>query len=279
MKIKIHYYSGAGNLFSIIDNRSIGFTNDQLSEFAKIACSQFSKNAIKTEGLIAIENSEEFPFKVQFFNPDGSSGMMCGNGARCAIAFAKQLGTLDKVSYSQSFKFQLAEISYTGRIIENAYQVDFEFPKEIKKDLILELNDSRKIYTDFIDVGTPHLLINYDQLKNNNIEFQNFNLIDFARPIRYNTELFPNGTNVSIYQIVNPNLVHLRTYERGVESETGACGTATVSLGYLLFEKNLCNLPLSVIPTSQIPLKIYITDNNITLEGPAEKIGEQELNF
>ncbi len=279
MKIKIHYYSGAGNLFSIFDNRKSIISQDKLPNFSKLVCSKFSRDAIKTEGLIAIENSSNYPFKVQFFNPDGTSGMMCGNGARCAIAFARSIGMLDNFSISETFHFQLADAVYSARILGNSYQVDFDFPKQVRNDLIINLKNNLKINSDFIDIGTPHLLINYDKINSNSMDFDNFDLINFAKPLRYNTILFPNGTNVSIYKIKTDNLVRLRTYERGVEAETGACGTASVSLGYLLFSKKLCNDPITIIPTSQIPLIIHYSEKNIILEGPAEKIGEKEIEF
>jgi len=280
MKIKIHYYSGAGNLFSVIDNRSLMINDNELPEFAKLACSKFSENSISTEGLIVIENSDDFPFQVKFFNPDGSSGMMCGNGARCAIAFATQLGMLENIPIFQSFQFQLAEFTFTGRILENSYQVDFPFPKIVKNDLKIDI-DNYHIKADFIDVGTPHFLIDYDMLNLSGIDFDDFDLINFAKPIRYNKNLFPDGANISIFKIENQNLVHLRTYERGVESETGACGTASVSLGYLLFSKMLCNSPIKIIPTSQIPLTIHISNqsNIIILEGPAGQFDNVELEY
>lgn len=278
MKIKIYYYSGAGNLFSIIDNRYSIINDNQFPDFAKLACSKLSDNAIKTEGLIAIENSQIFPFKVKFFNPDGSTGMMCGNGARCAIAFARKIGLLENFPITQDFQFQLSDSTYTGRILEDAYEVDFEFPKQAMYDFVIDY-DSIQITSDFIDIGTPHLLINYDKINSNNVDFYKFDLINFAKPLRYNTILFPNGTNVSIYKIENQSTVYLRTYERGVEAETGACGTASVSLGYLLFQKQLCSIPLTIIPTSHIPLKIKISDSIITLAGTAEEINEVELEF
>jgi len=279
MKIKIHYYSGAGNLFSVIDNRKSIISQERLPNFAKLVCSKFARDAIKTEGLIAIENSSNYPFKVQFFNPDGSSGMMCGNGARCAIAFARSIGLLNNIAFLETFHFQLADTLYSARILENSYQVDFDFPKQIRNDLIININNNHKINADFIDIGTPHLLINYNQLNYLNTDFDELDLISFAKPIRYNSDLFPNGTNVSIYKIDMDNLVKLRTYERGVEAETGACGTASVSLGYLLFSKRLCNDPLTIIPTSQIPLFIHHSEKKIILEGPAEEIGEKEIEF
>jgi len=132
-----------------------------------------------------------------------------------------------------------------------------------------------------IDVGSPHLLFDYSHIINHNLfSFRHYPLEDFAAPIRWNKKLFPNGINVSIYDVESANIVHLRTYERGVEAETGACGTAALSTALVLYKKGLTNKTLQIVPTSKIPLKVEIlTDINneiigFNLIGTAEKIGE-----
>jgi len=88
MKLKVTYMSGAGNLFSIIDNRNYNFGEKLLSLLSPILCNPVQNNTIQSEGLLALNGSKEYDFETLFFNPDGSHGMMCGNGGRCAVNFA-----------------------------------------------------------------------------------------------------------------------------------------------------------------------------------------------
>lgn len=279
--MKFYYYSGSGNLFTIIDNRFTRFSTEQLSEFAKKYCQKFDKFTIATEGFIALNTSGNNEIEVQFFNPDGSTGMMCGNGARSVVQFAIDLFLLNE---NENVRIAISGCIYNARVYKKLIYV--EFPKPIESILNKEVQfENSSIIADYVDVGSPHLLFDYSQIPfSDKFDYKYYPLVDFAEPIRNNVQLFPNGVNVSIYKIISSSAVYIRTFERGVEAETGACGTASISIAYILMKRELINDTLTIIPTSQIPLKVNILKNNNELEGfeltgLADKIGYVELDI
>lgn len=286
--MKIDYYSGAGNLFTIIDNREIRLDNEHLSQFAKVACSKSDKFTIKTEGLISLNYVDGGKFNVSFFNPDGSSGMMCGNGARSAVSFIKAIGLSQSHSNRdnpQKIIIELAGKEYPSTLEDEFIKVSFPKHNKLELNFLINIGDTN-IYGDFVDVGSPHLVLDFNKiLKSRQFSFRHYPLEDMAKPIRSNQELFPAGVNVSIYYVESPQIIHLRTFERGVEAETGACGTAAISSALVLYKKGITKKIVEIIPTSKIPLKVEIlTDksNEITgfnLIGTAEKIGEALIEF
>lgn len=284
MEAKIEYFSGAGNIFSVLDNRNNLIKDELLADVAQKSCKKISPFTMNTEGFIVVSNNEsteiQNSFLVKFFNPDGSTGMMCGNGARCAVKFAEMLNLINKTDSKQPVRFELAGTEYLAYINNDLISVRFPRPRNYKPNLKIPFQEY-VILADFVDVGTPHLLFKYEEIPNSKkFVFRFYPIDDFAMPIRYNELRFPEGVNVSIYSIENRSRVHIRTYERGVEHETGACGTGAISLAYNLYKKGLVNTHIEVIPTSKNSLfvDIIINEENevigFTLTGNAEKIGE-----
>ena len=284
MKLKINYYSGAGNLFSVIDNRDMKLDKENLSKLAQVACSKSDSFTIKTEGLISLNDNYGGKFDVSFFNPDGSSGMMCGNGARSAVSFIKAIELSKSDLYDDDTPIDLI-IELAGREYPTTIKGDFinvSFPKQNQLKINFQITiDNSYIYGDFVDVGSPHLVLDFQKILNSkHFSFRYYPLEDIAKPIMSNRELFPEGINVSIYYVESPQKVYLRTYERGVEAETGACGTAAISTALVLFKKEIIGNSVEIIPTSRISLNVEInTDQNkeiigFNLIGTAEKIGE-----
>ncbi len=279
--MKFYYYSGSGNLFTIIDNRFARFTTEQLSQFAVKFCQKFDKFTMATEGFIALNSAENNEIDVQFFNPDGTTDMMCGNGARSVVQFALDMFLINE---NENVRIALAGRIYNARIYKKLIYV--EFPKPIESIFNKEVQfDNLSIIADYVDVGSPHILFNYLQIPySDKFEYKYYPLADFAEPIRNNLQAFPNGVNVSIYKIISHSSVYLRTYERGVEAETGACGTASISTAFTLFSRGQINESVSIIPTSQIPLKVNIVKNSdvidgFELTGLADKIGYFEIDI
>jgi diaminopimelate epimerase len=289
MELKIEYYSGAGNIFSIFDNRSIQLLDNEFEKLAKIACNKSISFTLDTEGLIIIDNLKTTEninsFNVYFFNPDGSSGMMCGNGARCSVKFAMNKKIIVLEEFSDSISFKLAGEEYIAWVESGLIKV--QFPKHIFSDINFKVPFENKILVgSFADVGTIHLIFQYHNIPEfSNFMFEYFPLIDFAKPIRYNTTLFPKGVNVSIVEIIDSFSIKLRTYERGVEGETGACGTGAIAAALLLFQQGLINNKVSIIPSSKSILEVEIlTDekneiSGFTLMGDAFKIGETIIEY
>lgn len=273
MDIEVFYMSGAGNLFSVIDNRNFKFKKNQLSKLAKILCGINEYNSQETEGFIALNYSKknDNAFYADFFNPDGSNDAMCGNGARSAVCLAKQLKFFPE--NLKSLNFEMAGEEFHAEITHSTIKVFFAAPKNFKSSITINWKDEQ-IIGDFVDVGSRHFVIPVESI----VPDKNINEIDFtqvALPIRNNEFFAPDGVNVDIYQIQSNNIVKLRTFERGVERETGACGTGAISTALSIAYDDLLRFPILISPPSNSVLKVDICGrinaiDSIVLEGSAE---------
>ncbi len=277
MILEVTYMSGAGNVFSVIDLRKFPFSDEELSKLANILCKPNQFNGITTEGLLAMDSAQDgqSDFLVKFFNPDGTSGMMCGNGGRCAIRFAKKHGFTKKTD----IKFRMADDFYYGTAGE-IIDIFFPPPELIQPDLQVILED--KVFQGtFVVVGTEHFVVKLDFSRVE--DFKNYKVNEFGRQIRHLADFAPRGTNVNFYSEFNGKLL-LRTFERGVEAETGACGTGSIATVIAHSLNNKIKETTDVIPTSGLPLKVTLLklDEEITsiiLSGHAEVIGSQEISL
>ena len=283
MILSINYMSGAGNLFAVIDNRSYSISAESYSELAPTLCSISSTDGIHTEGLIIINNSDELDFDVWFFNPDGSHSMMCGNGGRCSVRFAINNGFFKKDA-TDTIEFSMAGSKYRATLNNANIKLQFPPPDQINEFYELIINNLKLTGT-YINVGSDHFVLNVDDNDLlNNTGFYDFDLLAIAPQIRKHSYFSPKGVNVNIYHIENDNTILLRTFERGVEAETGACGTGAIATAISAYlEKNI-SFPVTIIPTSKSFLIIdAVIDNNdfqsLTLEGPAEYIGKTTLEI
>ncbi len=274
MNIAVTYMSGSGNLFTVIDGRNYNFSPKELSKLAKFLCHSNQFNGVRTEGLIVIQESkdEKVDFDVDFFNPDGSSGMMCGNGGRCAIFYTNK----HKITKNKELKFRFSGKIYSGRITDKI-EIEFEPPKEIRT-VSIDIN-GRNYNGTFVNVGTEHFVL---EIKANTPDsFYKLDISNLGKLIRNHSYFAPKGTNANFYLEWNGKIL-LRTYERGVEAETGACGTGAIST-ILAYQKNNTTKSITeVIPTSKIPVWVEIVRSGeqiekIILSGPAEIIGSQEV--
>ena len=274
--------SGAGNTFSVVDNRIYNLDDEFWSSIAPLLCSQNKFNNLSTEGLLIINPSELHDFSVSFFNPDGSTGMMCGNGGRCAVFFAKEFNFFAE---KDSIKFDMAHSIYTSEIKDGSIRLYFPPPITVKKksEVETDLFTCKGIY---VNVGSDHFCIDYDatpifQKK----DFRDFCIDTYAPKIRFHDQFKPDGVNVNIYKIENRQKVQLRTYERGVEAETGACGTGALSTALALHSLAKVDFPLKIIPPSlsELTIDFVYNDNKeiieLVLEGNAEIKGTAELDI
>ncbi len=254
--------SGAGNLFIVIDNNEVELDFRTAQRLVVPLCEKFKSADFDSEGVMYICNSQKYDFEVWFFNPDGSSGMMCGNGGRCAVRYADKKRFINDI---KNIRFYMANQEYEAKIIDNIISI---FLPPIKS--IEALEDPKKGF--FIDNGTQHYCINILEYEDENLE--QFPLNEIGPQMRYHERFAPLGTNFNIYQIEDEQTIRMRTYERGVEKETGACGTGAIAAAYSAKESE-CKFPIKVIPTSGIPIIVdfdYLKQK-ICLSGHAEIIG------
>lgn len=280
MTIEVTYMSGAGNLFSVIDNRKYDFSIEQCSELSRILCEVTDFNKFATEGFLVINQSEgNEEFNVWFFNTDGTSGMMCGNGSRCSVLFA-QLNDFYKINELKMEKFfKMAGNYYKFENIGKTIKVYFPPPKKIIQELSLEIN-SHIFKGNFIDVNSHHYVLNYDEIKDIiNEDFDSFEINKFAIPLRRHVYFQPGGSNIDFYKVISTKTIYLRTFERGFEAETAACGTGAISTAISAYLDKYITLPVKIYPTSKQELIIdFKIDNNLTISSLSLEGGAEILN-
>lgn len=239
--MKFYKIQGTGNDFIIISNLNKKFSDSMLKYIAEIVCRR--KISLGADGFISIEKSSDIKadFKMNFFNKDGSVAEMCGNGARCVARFAYENNIAGELMNIET----MSGIYHAERVNKRLYKIEFMWPSVIEINRKMIINDEEYGYT-YIELGNPgipHVLIRYNKLF---MENQN-KLLQIAKRIRYNKS-FINGTNVTFYDIISDDMVQIRTYERGVENFTLACGTASIASAVNVFTK-------SEIKSSNISIK------------------------
>ena len=215
MKLKFYKYQGAGNDFLIADNRD-GFINLSTEQIASICDRRYGLGA---DGLMLLENCEGYDFRMVYYNSDGSGGMMCGNGGRCIVAFAADQGI-------RSFRFIAADGPHYAEVVSDDV---------VQKTVRLQMKDvdicchhdslaGVNVPSDgyFLDTGTRHFVRFVESL-------EEYDIVSEGREIRYKAaELQPVGANVNFVE-PSDGFIKVRTYEKGVEDETFACGTGIVA--------------------------------------------------
>lgn len=215
--VKMH---SNGNDFLILDNMDLCYNKDFMSNFALKACRR--RIAVGADGLLVIEPSNTTAFKMRIFNPDGTEGEMCGNGARCASLYAAKR----EIVYGDDFIFETlggtVHASLTGDM------VTLDVAPILERDIVTDghiIIDGIEYEYYFIPVGVPHCVI-FERKRNCYLE----NYIAVGRTIRNRFDVFPQGTHVNFVVVEDePDTINVVTYERGVEDITLSCGTGSIA--------------------------------------------------
>jgi len=258
MDLQFVKYQGTGNDFILLDNRSGKWDNFPVSVIRKLCDRRFG---IGADGLIKINAFPGYDFEVDYYNSDGSKSF-CGNGARCSVAFAHELGiTADSVSFMA---------------IDGVHEAE-------KKDglVFLKMNDVAEIDTSspefVLNTGSPHFVHFTENVAD-------FDIVSYGKQIRYSDKYKEEGINVNAIHALNDREFEIRTYERGVEDETLSCGTGVTAAALALGEKNGVSGEYEYRVKSQGgDLAVKFTRNesgftNIWLIGPAEAVFKGEVN-
>ncbi len=218
--------NGAGNDFLILEDLQERLDVETLSRLARKLCERHL--SIGADGLMAVKGpTRGGDLKMLFFNSDGSVGEMCGNGARCICRYAYERGLAGPAQTVET----TAGIVTGERIDRRQYRIRLNDPTTVKLDCPVEANGARYdcSYVELGDPGLPHAVVPYPGLR----EADESALRELGRAIRWNSA-FPKGANVNFYEILEEGRVYERTFERGVEDFTYACGTGTGSVAAVL---------------------------------------------
>jgi len=272
---RIHFYkmTGAGNDFIVIDNRKRVIDADHCQDFVRGICRH--RVSVGADGVILIENDPEVNFRWRFFNADGSEPEMCGNGARCAARLAYLTGIVDMPR--MSFRTRMGII--TAEILDTKVKVQMPAPMDMRRNLDVDVK-GRLFVLDFINTGVPHAV---GFLKDEK-ELENINVARLGRTLRIHESFSPDGTNVDFVFVENAHRLSVRTYERGVEGETLACGTGAIAAALLAAARCEVESPVEVQVRSGETLTVYFKPANgdvpfedVCLEGNALVVYEADL--
>ncbi len=266
--IEFYKMSGSGNDFIIMDNMNLSLEVGDLSEFARKVCQR--KISVGADGLVVIEPSDIADFKWRFFNADGSMAEMCGNAARCVARFAFMKGIAGR-----EMSWQTIAGIISADVHDDIVKVKLTDPSPVESSIAIEA-DGQKFILDSIDTGVPHAVVFVDDLYNCDVFNQ-------GQKIRFHGHFYPRGTNADFVLVVDRHNIKVRTYERGVEDETLACGTGMVAATIAEAQRGLVESPVDVLTKSGEVLRVYFENQNgswreIHLEGGV-KIVYQGLLF
>ena len=270
----LHFYkmNGAGNDFIVIDNRELEYSLDEDT----IAALCDRHRGIGADGLLAVEPAEKgADYKFRYYNADGGEAEMCGNGARCFGFFTAHLADGEEMPTSVSFE-TIAGI-LTAEIIGDDIRIAMSEPKD------LELKCGARIdnfHSDLhsVNTGVPHVVSFVENLENTDV-------FTHGRAIRNHPQFAPSGTNANFAQVLAPDHIAIRTYERGVEDETLACGTGMVAAALVHHLLTGAESPIKIDVEGGDTLSVGFektgetTFSNVTLTGPADFVFEGEIEI
>jgi diaminopimelate epimerase len=205
--------SGTGNDFVLLDNRGNLLTGGP-QELVTRLCHR--RNGIGADGVLLIENSEKADFRMRYLNADGGEVSFCGNGGRCIAWFAHSIGAA-----GESMTFEAGDGMHRAEVKGKRVKLSMRDPQDTRLNFILDLG-GKGFAASFSDTGVPHVVIPVAGL-------DDFPVFETGKKIRYHDDFQPAGTNANFIEVVDSHHLNIRTYERGVEDETLACGTGATA--------------------------------------------------
>lgn len=258
MEIQFWKMHGAANDFILVDDRQLLFP---VSDRAWIAGAAQRRTGIGCEGVILIQPSARAHFRMRFFNPDGGETDMCGNGARCVARLAHDIGVAPR-----QMRFETGAGQIEAEIIGGQVRLGMTVPTDWRMGRSLELPDGSRPYS-FVNSGVPHAVMEADDL-------DSVDVASVGRAVRYHKDFAPKGTNANFIKVTGPQSLRIRTYERGVEAETLACGTGMVAACLIAGRLGRVKPPVRITCASGDTLEVNYRltgegADQVTLLGPA----------
>ncbi|HUJ79283.1 MAG TPA: diaminopimelate epimerase [Nitrospiria bacterium] len=269
MKIPFTKLSGSGNDFIVIDHRTPFLPEATLSRWvAKICAHRLSVGA---DGVILIEPASggKADFRWRLFNADGSPAEMSGNGGRCAARFAHLKGIA-----KTAMVFETPAGLIEAEVVNDRVKIRFTDPTDFRWRLDVTIDGTRR-EGHFVNTGVPHLVYLVDDV-------DAVDLIPLGRASRFHPLFHPAGTNVNVIQRLDPHRLKIRTYERGVEDETLACGTGSVASALVAATVAGAESPVTLLPKGGQPLTVTFAKEgqrfrDIFLAGDARVVYDGEM--
>lgn len=260
MLLTFYKYQGTGNDFIMVDNRLNSFPKENTQLIEQLCHRRFG---IGADGLILLENHTTYDFKMVYFNSDGNESSMCGNGGRCLVAFAKQLGIIEATA-----EFEAVD--------------GYHYAKIIGDDLVsLQMKDvdSIAVHQDysFLNTGSPHHVQIVSNLKNLDVKTE-------GAKIRYSDLYGKAGSNINFVHQLENDIFAVRTYERGVEDETLSCGTGATAVAIAMHHVGKTKSNSINLQVEGGKLSVQFKENNgvysdVFLVGPATFVFEGTIDL
>jgi len=269
-KIKFTKMCAGGNDFVVIDDREKNLPLKE-ADLARELCQR--RFSIGADGLLLLEHSSQGnDFRMRIFNPDGSEAEMCGNGARCLARFARKEGITGE---HMAFETLAGRMEAEVKDNEDEVKLKMPDPTDIRFHIRLCLDgDAYEVH--YLNTGVPHLVLPVEGLESVAVN-------ELGRKLRYHKEFFPQGANVDFIEVESKHSLSLRTYERGVEKETLACGTGAVASAIVAFSLGkVARPPIEVRTRGKEILRIHFQSSSseitgVYLEGKAKFICEGDI--
>jgi diaminopimelate epimerase len=278
--MKYEIYSGAGNDFVMINNLSGAVPQNDKADFTVKIC---ERDFMNIDGVIFIDKSLDTRASVRmsYYNRDGSFGAMCGNGARCTAMFA----CTNKIVNNKSFCLEAVDKIYSAEILsDKLVKIGFPDVNDYKLNVHIELGNEPAVgKLHWMNVGSEHIMVFIDDiLYPKTVSADDVKVNEWGSLLRFHEAFQPKGANVNFIQLAGKNTLRIRTYERGVERETLACGTGIISSAITAGLLGLVKPPVSVLVQSKETLIVEFNINgsaaeNVSLQGSVRKIGEGEI--
>ncbi len=267
---KVHFtkMNGAGNDFVMLDNRAgeLQLSGSQISQL----CDRH--RGIGADGVLLVEPAASgADFRMRYYNADGGEAEMCGNGARCFARFTSRVaGPLEQLSFETPAGVIAAALAGEGVTLQMSEAKDLRVNIDI--DAL-----GQTFRGHYVDSGVPHVVIPVDEIAAANVR-------EIGSAIRHHAEFAPRGANVNFLERRGPQQIAIRTYERGVEDETLACGTGVVASALILAATEGAESPVRVLVKGGDELQVGFDRNgdqfrNVTLTGPADFVFEGSVDL
>jgi diaminopimelate epimerase len=254
--MKFHKMSGTGNDFVLLDNRD-GALGDGLGGLVPKLCHR--RNGVGADGVLLLERSGTADFRMRYLNADGGEAAFCGNGGRCIAWFAHAIGAAPA-----RMTFEAGDGRHAAEVSGTRVKLSMRDPQDFRLNFILDL-DARGYAASFADTGVPHVVVPV-------VDLADFDVAVIGKRVRLHRMFEPAGANANFIEIAGRHRLSIRTYERGVEDETLACGTGATAAAVVAAVRGLMDSPVECLTRGGETLTVHFdrTDDvitNVSLEG------------